>query len=87
LALPASLTAPEVADRAAARFEASATGMRVLAPAVDSVRYDRAGSVSAEGAERGWLAARQVGTALRAGASVGTRLRGALSVAPWGRGR
>jgi hypothetical protein len=87
LALPASLTAPEVADRAGTRFAAAAAPMRRLAPAVDAVRYNRGAPVPAGAADEGWVAAREVDAALRRGASIAVRLRAWLSAAPLLRAR
>ena len=82
LALPASLTAPEIADRAGARFTGVTAPMRTLAPAVDAVRYNRGAPVLVSTPDEGWAAAREVQAALRSGSSLGTRVRAWVSTAP-----
>jgi hypothetical protein len=81
-ALPASLSAPEIADRAGARFTEVTAPMRSLAPAVDAVRYNRGAPVRVGAPDEGWAAAREVHAALHAGASLEGRARAWVSTAP-----
>jgi hypothetical protein len=85
LRLPASLTAPEVADRAGASVAAAARPLCDLATAVDAARYDRRRRPAPDAVEQGWAVARQVDAALRGGASLPARVRAALSLAPFTR--
>ncbi|MBO0693077.1 MAG: hypothetical protein J2P58_09285 [Acidimicrobiaceae bacterium] len=86
LRLPASLTGPEVADRAATSVGEAARPLRDLATAVDAARYDRRHRPAPETVEEGWAVARRVGDALRSRSSVRARIRAALSLAPFTRG-
>ena len=85
LHVPASLTAPEVADRAAPSIGAAAAPLQDLAGAVDAARYDRRRGPASSTVEQAWAVARQVDDALRSGASVRARIRAALSLAPFTR--
>jgi transglutaminase-like putative cysteine protease len=88
LSIPVSLTAPEVVAQAEAAFGADTAGaMLVLSPVVDAARYDRSHPPDDATAERVWGAATEVGSSLRAQATLAVRVRAALSPAPFVRRR
>ncbi len=85
LRLPASLTAPEVANRAAVPVGPAAEPLRELAAAVDAARNDRRQQPTPDAVLQGWAVASQVDAALREGASLRARAWAALSLAPFRR--
>jgi hypothetical protein len=83
LAVPASLTAPEVVIRAEASFgSATAEAVMALTPVIDAARYDRSHPPDDVTADQSWAAAAQVRASLRAGATPTGRIRAGLSTAP-----